>query len=184
MGVMTTDSDSAATRALREAFTDQFGRIRELVQQLTEGLSDDVGGYRPDAEANSIDWLVWHLSRIQDDHVAGLAGTEQAWTAGGWYQRFGLPFPPEAHGYGHSSADVAAVRVPADLLDGYHADVHAASLAYAERLTAEELGRVVDTAWDPPVTAGVRLVSLIGDCLQHAGQAAYVRGLAERAGIA
>lgn len=172
-----------ATRALRGIFIDHFGRIRELVQDLTDGLSDAVGAYRPDADANSIDWLVWHLSRVQDDHLAGLAGTEQAWTAKGWSQRFELPFPPEAHGYGHSSQDVARVRVPAELLDGYHADVHAASLAYAETLTAAELDRIVDTRWDPPVMAAVRLVSLIGDCLQHAGQAAYVRGLARRAGI-
>jgi hypothetical protein len=180
---MTTDPDSAATRALRDVFTDHFDRIRELVQDLTDGLSDEVGTYRPDTDANSIDWLVWHLSRVQDDHVAGLAGTEQVWTAGGWYQRLGLPFPAEAHGYGQSSKDVAQVRVPADLLDGYHAAVHEASITYAQSLTAEELARVVDTRWDPPVTAAVRLVSLIGDCLQHAGQAAYVRGLAQRAGI-
>jgi hypothetical protein len=180
---MTTASESAVTQAVRDVFTDQFGRIRELVHDLTDGLTDTMGSYRPDAAANSIDWLVWHLSRVQDDHLAGLAGTEQVWTAGGWYQRFALPFPVEAHGYGQSSADVAAVRVPADLLEGYHAAVHDASLAYAERLTADELARVVDTNWDPPVTAAVRLVSLIGDCLQHAGQAAYVRGLAQRAGI-
>lgn len=185
---MVTDSDSAAisdaTPALREFVADHFGRIRELVHGLTDGLTEAVGAYRPDPDANSIDWLIWHLTRIQDDHVAGLAGTEQVWTSGGWYERFGLPFPAEAHGYGQSSEDVAAVRVPADLLQGYHAAVHEASLAYAESLTADELARVVDTNWDPPVTASVRLVSLIGDCLQHAGQAAYVRGLAERAGIA
>lgn len=179
MGTMTDD----ATRALRDIFIDQFGRIRELVQDLTAGLTDAVGMYRPDPDANTIDWLIWHLSRVQDDHVAGIAGTEQVWTAKGWHGRFGLPFPVAAHGYGHSSSEVAAVRVPADLLDGYHADVHAASLAYVDSLTVNELSRVVDTRWDPPVTASVRLVSLIGDCLQHAGQAAYVRGLAKRAGV-
>ncbi len=181
---MTTDPESAATTALRDVFTDHFGRIRELVQDLTNGLSDQVGAYRPDVEANSIDWLVWHLTRVQDDHVAGIAGTEQVWTAHGWYERFGLPFPPAVHGYGQPSDDVAAVQVPAELLDGYHAEVHAASLAYVRTLTAGELARVVDARWSPPVTAAVRLVSLIGDCLQHAGQAAYVRGLAERGGIA
>jgi hypothetical protein len=169
--------------AVRAVFADQFGRIRELVANLTDGLSDAAGAWRPDPDANSIDWLLWHLSRVQDDHVAGLAGTDQVWTAQGWYERFDLPFPPEAHGYGQNSADVGQVRVPAGLLDGYHAEVHAASLAYVQTLTADELARVVDTRWDPPVTAAVRLVSLLGDCLQHAGQAAYVRGLAVRAGI-
>lgn len=176
-------TDTDATTTLRAVFTDHFGRIRELVQGLTEGLSDKVGAYRPDTDANSVDWLIWHLTRIEDDHIAGITGEEQVWTAGGWHERFGLPFAPEAHGYGHSSADVAKVRVPAELLDGYHAAVHEATLRYVDSLTVEELDRVVDSHWDPPVTAGVRLVSVIGDCLQHAGQAAYVRGLAQRAGI-
>ena len=45
-------------------------------------------------------------------------------------------------------------------------------------MTAAELKRVVDTNWDPPVTASARLVSIIDDCAQHLGQAAYVRGIA------
>ena len=44
-------------------------------------------------------------------------------------------------------------------------------------LTDADLPRVVDERWDPPVTLGVRLVSVISDCLQHAGQAAFVRGI-------
>ena len=169
-------------RALRVLLTDTFGRVAELVADLTDGLSPDTAAYRPDPEANTIAWLIWHLSRIQDDHLAGLAGTEQVWTAQGWARRFDLPFPDSAHGYGHGAADVAEVRVSAELLAGYHAAVQQAWVGYLAELTAEELERVVDTRWDPPVTASVRLVSVLGDCLQHAGQAAYVRGLAQRAG--
>jgi hypothetical protein len=175
-------ADDAIT-TLRAILGDQFGRIRELVTDLTDGLTDQAGAYRPDPDANSVDWLVWHASRVQDDHLAGITGGEQVWTANGWYEAFGLPFAPEVHGYGHSSADVGAVRVAADLLDGYHADVHAATMDYVGSLTVEDLDRVVDRNWDPPVTAAVRLVSVIGDVSQHLGQAAYVRGLAQRAGI-
>lgn len=175
-------TQDAATTALRAMVTDQFGRIRELVEDVTGGLSQAEAVWRPDAQANSIAWLIWHLTRVQDDHVAHLADQPQAWTSRGWFERFALPFDAEAHGYGQTSAEVAAVRTaPADLA-AYHADVHELSLSYAAGLTAAELARVVDTNWDPPVTASVRLVSLIGDCLQHLGQAAYVRGLAERAG--
>lgn len=166
---------------VRELLHDHFGRIRELVQDTCQGLTEAVGTYRPDPDANTIDWLLWHAARVQDDHIAGLAGVEQAWTAGGWYERFGLPFDPAAHGYGQTSQEVSTVVVSADLLDGYHAAVHAATLAYVDRITVDELARIVDTRWDPPVTAAVRIVSVIGDCLQHLGQAAYVRGLAERA---
>jgi hypothetical protein len=164
--------------AARDLLVDSFGRVRELVVELTDGLTVETATYRPDADANSIAWLLWHLTRTQDDHVAGLAGVEQAWPA--WRERFGLPFSDWATGYGQNREQVAAVRPTGDLLAGYHADVHAMTMGYLEQITVEELERVVDTRWDPPVTASVRLVSILGDVLQHAGQAAYVQGMAER----
>ena len=162
----------------KQILVDAFGRVRELVIDLTDGLTDEIATYRPDPGANSIAWLVWHLSRIQDDHVAGVAQVEQVWPE--WRERFGLPFGKWATGYGHGPEDVAAVRVGGDLLSGYHQAVHDLTLRYLEGITAAELDRIVDTRWDPPVTASVRLVSVIGDTMQHAGQAAYVRGLAQR----
>jgi hypothetical protein len=177
---MTTDSMTSAVRAM---VADQFERIRQGVGSVTDGLSPATAVWRPDADANSVAWLLWHLTRIQDDHVAHLADKPQVWTSGGWFERFALPFEARATGFGQTSADVAAVRVaPADLA-AYHAEVHELSLSYAAALTTEELARIVDTRWDPPVTASVRLVSLLGDALKHLGQAQYVRGLAQRAGI-
>ena len=165
--------------ALQELLVEEFGRVHELVQGLTQDLTPEVATHRPDAEANSIAWLLWHLSRVQDDHVAELAGVEQAWPA--WRDRFALPFDPDETGYAQSPAEVGQVRVAADLLAGYHADVHALTGRYLATVDPTELARVVDTRWDPPVTAAVRLVSVLGDTLQHLGQAAYVRGLAQRA---
>jgi hypothetical protein len=168
-------TDLTLTRSL---LTDSFERIRDLVSGVTDGLSEEVLTFRPDAEANPIGWLVWHLSRVQDDHIAGVAGVDQVWSA--WRDRFALPFEDFEIGYGQSSDDVGKVDVSADLLAGYHAEVHALTQTYLDQLSEAELERVVDTHWDPPVTVSIRLVSVIGDCLQHLGQAAYVRGLAER----
>ncbi len=148
-----------------------------MVHRVVDGLTPEQLAFRLDAEANSIAWLVWHLTRIQDDHLADAAGTEQAWTSQGWVERFGLPFDAAATGYGHRPDEVAAVRVPVDLLTGYHDAVYEQTIEYVRGLTDSDLGRIVDTAWDPPVTLGVRLVSVIADDLQHAGQAAFVRGL-------
>ena len=164
-----------------ELLTDAYGRIREEVQGAVDGLTPEQLAYRVDGTANSIAWLVWHLTRVQDDHIAGVAGFEQVYIAQGWAERFGFPFPPSAIGYGHSSADVDAVRVDSpDLLVDYHEAVHAQTLRFLEGLKEEELGRVVDERWDPPVTLGVRLVSVVSDDLQHVGQAAFVRGVLER----
>lgn len=160
--------------------TDALTRVREQVPAVVGGLGEDQLAWRPDPDANSIAWLIWHLTRIADDHVAEVAGTDQVWNFDGWYERFGLPFPADAHGYEHSSAEVAAVTVSSDLLAGYHEAVAKAALAYVGTLTPSDLDRVVDERWDPPVTLGVRLVSVVNDCAQHVGQAAYVRGLLER----
>jgi hypothetical protein len=160
-----------------ELLAEAFGRVHEVVLGAVRGLSEDELAFRPEGRGNSIAWLVWHLTRIQDDHVAAVAGTGQAWTAEGWAGRFGLPFPAGETGYGHTSAEVAAVRVPADLLTGYYEAVHGHTIKYVQGLGAADLDRVVDEHWDPPVTLGVRLASVISDDLQHGGQAAYLRGL-------
>ena len=165
-----------------DVLADAFGRVRQIVHHVVDSSNPEQLMFRPDGQANSIAWLVWHLTRIQDDHIAGVAGTEQLWTSKGWAERFGLPFAASATGYGQASEDVAAVRVESgELLTGYHDAVYEETLRYLRGLADDELARIVDASWDPPVTLGVRLVSVISDNLQHAGQAAYVLGLATRA---
>jgi uncharacterized damage-inducible protein DinB len=156
---------------------DAFDRVHGVVHRTVDGLSGDQLAHRPDGRGNSIAWLVWHLTRVQDDHVAEVAGTEQVWTAKGFAADFGLPFEAAATGYGHGDAEVAAVRATAEQLTAYFDAVQEATRRYVGTLTDDDLPRVVDDRWDPPVTLGVRLVSVVSDDLQHAGQAAYLRGL-------
>jgi Protein of unknown function (DUF664) len=164
-----------------DLLVDAFGRIREVVHAVVDGLTPEQLAFRIDPEANSIAWLVWHLTRIQDDHLADAAQTEQVWTSRGWAERFGLPFHPLATGYGHRAAEVAAVRVASgELLVDYHDAVHQQTIGYVERLSEGDLAHIVDRSWDPPVSLGVRLVSVIADDLQHVGQAAFLRGVLQR----
>jgi hypothetical protein len=159
---------------------DAFERVRDAVHPAVNGLTVDELVFRPDPESNSIAWLVWHLTRIQDDHVADLRGTEQVWTASDWETRFGLPLDRSDTGYGHDAAAVGIVTADAHSLLGYFEDVHRETTAYLGTLTSDDLARVVDRRWDPPVTVAVRLVSVIADDLQHVGQAAYLRGIVTR----
>ncbi|HUX70829.1 MAG TPA: DUF664 domain-containing protein [Cellulomonadaceae bacterium] len=164
-----------------DLLADEFGRVRGVVHRVVEGLTPEQLAYRVDEDANSIAWLVWHLTRVQDDHVADAFGVEQVWTSQGWAERFALPFPRSATGYGHGSQDVAAVTVTSgELLVGYHDAVHAQTIAQLAGLDPTDLDRIVDESWEPPVSLGVRLVSVTADDLQHAGQAAYVRGMLSR----
>ncbi|MGY1752492.1 mycothiol transferase [Blastococcus sp. SYSU D01042] len=155
-----------------------FDQVDETLRSALHGLEPDDLAHRPGPGANTVAWLAWHLLRVQDDHVAEVAGRPQVWTDEGWADRFALPFDTAATGYGFDAEQVAAVRVPAtDLLLGYAAAVHARTAEFLADLTDDDLDRVVDERYDPPVTLGVRLVSVLSDDLQHVGQAAYARGL-------
>ncbi|HEX3824767.1 MAG TPA: DUF664 domain-containing protein [Mycobacteriales bacterium] len=167
--------------AVAEVLVDAFSRIRESVHDATEGLSADDLLLRVDRAANPIGWLVWHLTRVEDDHIADAAGIEQVWTSQGWADRFDLPYDRSDHGYGQSSDEVGAFQVrSADLLLGYQDAVHQQAVDFVGGLRDADLDRIVDKRWDPPVTLGVRLVSIISDGLQHAGQANFIRGIARR----
>ncbi len=158
-----------------------FGRIPALARHAVDGLDVAALVESPEPGANPIAWLIWHLTRVQDDHIAELIPAEQLWASGDWAAQFGLE--PNAHntGYGHTPEEVATVRPqrPEVLLE-YLDAVDARSREFLDGLSPDDLDRVVDRRWDPPVTLGVRLVSVADDGVQHAGQAAYVRGLLER----
>ncbi|HWG74661.1 MAG TPA: DinB family protein [Acidimicrobiales bacterium] len=155
-----------------------YGRIPPLVRHAVEGVGEADLIRAPSPGANPIAWLVWHLSRVQDHHVAEVRGSDQVWVGGDWARRFGLDPDPSNTGYGHSGDEVSAVRPDGTgVLVAYMDAVDGRTRSMLEELTAADLDRIVDRRWDPPVTLGVRLVSVAGDSLQHAGQAAYVRGL-------
>jgi hypothetical protein len=160
-----------------ELLRDAFGRIRETVEDTLEGLVGGALTERPGGTGNSIAWLVWHLGRVEDAQVAAAAGLEQVWTSQGFALRFALPLPERDTGYGHTSEQVGAVQAGPELLLEYYDAVHRQTLGVVAGLGDEDLDRIVDRRWDPPVTLGVRLVSTLADCLQHVGQAAYAKGL-------
>ena len=159
-----------------DVIIDAFKRIKEEVHDATEGLSLEQLAFRPDKSANSIGWLVWHLTRIQDDHIAGTTNKPQVWNED-WRKQFKVPFATTATGWGQTAAEVAQVQVETKLLLSYYDAVHTATVAYVKSLTEADYEVVVDKRWNPPVTLAVRLVSVISDDLQHVGQAAYIRGL-------
>lgn len=175
-----TGQDSA-TETVQTLLTDGFGRIHEGVPKVVGGLSVSELLWRPDADANHIAWLVWHLARQEDEQIAHLAGQKSVWRSAGWADRFELPYPPHAHGYGMSSDEVGAFTLSEpSLLTEYYADVHTLTERFVSGLTDGALERVIDRDWVPPVTVSVRLVSVLDDAAKHLGQAEYVRGLVQR----
>ncbi len=155
-----------------------YGRLAPLAHDAIEGLSREELVMQPAPGANTIAWLLWHVARVEDHHVSEIIDVRQVWVTGTWAERFELDPDPSNTGYGHTPADVRAVTpvMPSDLVD-YLGAVQERTIPWLRALTAADLDRVVDERWDPPVTMGVRLVSIADDALQHLGQAAYVRGL-------
>jgi uncharacterized damage-inducible protein DinB len=165
-----------------EVLLETYGRIYEIVHEVLADADEELVNYQIDPQSNSIGWLIWHLTRVQDHHIAQLAGRDQVFVVGGFARRFALPDDEQLTGYGQKPAEVSAFRVkdPA-LLAEYYDTVHAGTLSYLQGLDDGALDEVIDRSWDPPVTRGVRLVSVLADDLQHAGQAAYVKGCGGRA---
>lgn len=157
---------------------DAFGRVHEQLPQLIQDLDQDALLWRPSETANSIGWTAWHLTRVQDDHLAGVLHVAQVWTSEGYADKFALPYAAEDIGYGQTSDQVAQFLVDsAGPLVDYHEAVHKLTTRVLDGLEEASYQRIVDHRWDPPVTAAVRLVSVIGDTMAHLGQIGYIRGL-------
>lgn len=160
---------------------DALGRVHEVIPAVLDGLERGDLLWRPDAEANPIGWLIWHLTRIEDGHMAQLGGLEQVWIAGGWHQAFGLPYLKSVNGFGMTPPEVGLFNVQdATNLNGYAAAVWAQSQQVLADITEDDLHRIIDPRYTPPVTVGVRLVSVVAETAQHVGQAGYLRGMRER----
>ena len=163
----------------RDLILDGYGRVLEELELALDGLTEADLDEQPNPDCNSMGWLAWHLTRVQDEHVADLMGEKQLWTKDNWHARFNRPADPKDIGWGHTSEQVASFRSPGvEVMLGYHRAVLERTKDYITGLSAAELDRELDEPWFQPLpTVGVRLVSVMSDNLQHVGQIAYVRGL-------
>jgi len=163
----------------QELITDGYGRVLEELEVALTGMTQDDLDQQPHPDCNSMGWLAWHLTRVQDDHIADLMGEEQLWLKDEWYARFNRAPDAKDIGWGHSSKQVSAFRSPdVETLLAYHRAVLERTKRYIATLSLADLDRELNEPWFQPLpTVGVRLVSIMSDDLQHAGQVAYLRGL-------
>jgi hypothetical protein len=163
----------------KEPVIDALERIRSILHRTLTGLTLDEVHRQPTPDTNSIAWLTWHLTRVQDNGISGLFDQEQAWICQGWHARFAMAPDPDNEGQGHTPEQVAALRTDSvQLLLDYHDAVSTRSRTFIGSLTAADFDRQLNEPhYQPLPTVGVRLVSILSDNLQHAGQVAYLRGL-------
>jgi hypothetical protein len=171
---MTTSADILA---------DGFERVRTTSRGAGRGLTRATLEAKVDPETNTIAWLLWHIGRGQDAQVSALMGEEQIWTADEFATRFALDLPDDSTGYAHTPDDVS--KVSGSDVESYLDYIDAVcdrSINYVGELSDSDFDDIVDERFTPPVTRAVRLFSMISDDLQHAGQAAILRGILERKG--
>ena len=129
----------------KDLLTDGYGRVLEVLEHTLQGLTEDDLNWQPRQDCNSIGWLTWHLTRVQDDHVASLVGEEQLWTKDGWCVKFNRPLDPKDIGFGHSPEQVAAFKSPpVEPLLSYHQAVLERTNHYFLSLSSSDL--------DPPIS--------------------------------
>ena len=160
----------------RQLVINIYEQISQVLTMALEGLNQDDLNQQPKPDSNSVGWLAWHMTRVQDRAIASLAMEEQLWVKDGWHYKFNRPPDPQDFGLGHDVEDLVAFKSPDVLtLLGYHDAVLQRSKRYIGSLSETDLDRKLDHPKFP--TVGVRLVAAISDNLQHAGQVAYVHGL-------
>ncbi|MBW2000569.1 MAG: DinB family protein, partial [Deltaproteobacteria bacterium] len=151
-----------------------FENMSMVWERVLDGLNEEELNHQSAPDSNSIGWLAWHSARGQDRAVAGLTGEEQIWIKEQWYTRFNRPPDPTDFGLGHTPEDLAAFKSPdVDTLLGYQRAVFGEAKRCLENLSESDLDRKLDHPVFP--TVGARIIALISDNLQHAGQAGYVR---------
>ena len=164
-----------------EIVADALGRINRVLHRAMDGIPAGVLNRQPTPESNSMAWLAWHLCRVQDHHISDLLGIPQLWIADGWHEKFGMARDESETGTGHTLEQVAALKVDsAELSLGYADAVLARSKQYLATVKPEDLdAEINEPQYSPLPIVGVRLVSIISDNTQHAGQVMYARGLVE-----
>jgi hypothetical protein len=168
----------------KDLLEDGYNRIPAYAEHILNGLAHEDLTWQPHKESNSIGWLVWHLARQMDAQAAALAGQEQLWIKEGWHQKFRRPDDPTDFGFGDTPEDAAAFHPPAkEVMLEYLEHVVDMAVKYFKGLTEKDLDRKLnEPQFQPPPSVGVRLISILDDCIIHAGQAAYVRGLRQGKG--
>jgi hypothetical protein len=169
----------------RELIVDGFDRLPDLAGDALAGVRAADLDWPPGPGRNPLGWTVWHLTRVEDGQIADLMGEPDLWTRDGWHRKFDRPPDHEDSGYGHTARQVAAFRSPSAKVQlDYLRAATERTKQYLARLSPSDLDRVLDEPGPDPATVGVRLLSILADCHQHAGEAAYIRGLIRARGKA
>ena len=160
--------------AIDSGVNECFGKLN----QALDGLTDDEMRWKPTLESNSIDWMVWHMARVEDNLVNYvLQNRASIWERDGWGERLGIATTSAGAGMTvHEIRAMGRINVPAVM--EYYRSVRQETSDYFENIMQEDdLSRVIEHTSFRGVTGAWVLGRLLCEEAEHLGQIEYLRGI-------
>ena len=151
---------------------------RSLFRALEECSLEELKAQPIGPNTNSIGFVIWHLSRIQDMNTSRQMGKKQAWESEGWAEKFGKD-PTDLKATGFTSEEAAGFDpVSAQLLREYYECVRGYTEKYVSGLTPEVLDTPIENPPPGrPYNLGTSIALALGDSIQHFGQIGILMGV-------
>ena len=160
----------AIDSGLNEAF--------EKLERTLDGLSEDEFHWRPALESNTIDWMVWHMARVEDNWInTRLRETVSIWDRDGWGER--IDVGESGNGYGQTAEEIRATPAfDVPLVMEYYRAVRKGTTDYFENeMQVEDLKKEVTHSRYDPISYAWVLGHLLCEEAEHLGQIEYLRGM-------
>lgn len=158
---------------------DNLNRIQRALTEALDSLTYEELTWQPDDEANSIGFLLWHITRCEDTYIQSLIFQRpQVWVSEGWHDRMSLPDDLWNNGNGYTVEQLTDFRVPElkDLLE-YAQEVRRRTNDFLRDLTPERSEEIIAQEGFGGISVGGLLSYMLCELTQHIGQIAYIRGL-------
>jgi len=160
---------------LKQFIIQSLGENTEYVMRAVKDLTTVELAYRPAPHSNSIAFLCWHVTRVEDLWISRLTGRKHLYETAGWYQKFGTA--AEDFGFGYGVAELDAYKAPPmEVVMGYAMAVRQQTVDYIKGLDLDTLDEVKDFG-HRQASIGWALAHLVDEVGEHSGQIGYLRGI-------
>ncbi len=159
----------------KELILRSLEQSQRFLTRALDGLTQEEVAWSPNAECNSIAFILWHMTRVEDLFVNRVIQREkELYEAEGWQEKLGTP----VKAYGYTLEELKAWPVPKlEVLRAYANSVREKTLSFLQSVTPEKLSEEVIRPNRPPDSVGASLGHMSTEIALHVGQIAYLRGV-------
>ena len=171
---------------LLEFATEMFEEYATRLYSYLDGLTLEELNWRPNAEANSIAFIVWHTTRVEDRWFQVFCQDKpDLWTSGRWFEKLGMN--EDRSPFGLTPEDLASLpTLTIEALKSYFEAVRSETRKYLASIGPEDLeaspgrspfGGSASASPFAQFTIQRMFRQLIQEEIQHLGQVGMLRGL-------